>query len=189
MATQRELTPDDFVELPPIQELGEKMRALPNDRMRRFVIALLELGGIDNTRAALLAGYKGNPNGLRVQAHSLAHDPRVLEAIDEEARRRLHSGTIMAVSVLMQVAAGKISAKVNERLKAVDMILNRVGISEKTEHTVKVENVGATDESMLKRIVFLAGQQGLDPAKLLGFTPSLPIVDAEVVETKVNEEW
>lgn len=198
MKEKPDLTPEDFVELPPIHELGEKMRALPNDRMRRFVIALLELGGIDNTRAARLAGYLGNERGLRVQAHALAHDSRILEAIDEEARRRLHSGTIMAVSVLLQIAAGKISAKVSERLKAVDMMLNRVGISEKTEHTVKVENVGTTDEAMLRRIVHLAGQSGMDPIKLLGFNPGLPIVEAEVVEANKlvapvletnGEEW
>lgn len=197
MTQRRELTPEDFVDLPPIQELGEKMRALPTDGQRKFVIALLELGGIDNTRAALLAGYTGTPNALRVTAYRLAHDPDILSAIDEEARRRLHSGTIMAVSVLMQVAAGQISAKVGERLKAVDMLLNRVGISEKTEHTVKVEHVGATDEAMLKRIIHLAGKNGMDPTKLLGFDPGLPIVDAEVVQVndvvpvqvQSAEEW
>lgn len=69
--------------------LGPAMRAL-NARQRAFVDAMYTLGAdADYTTCAKAAGYKAESEGsLRVQAHRLAHSPKVQAAISEEADRR-----------------------------------------------------------------------------------------------------
>lgn len=151
----------------PDARLGPAMREL-NDRQRAFVIALIEMGGINYSRAALAAGYgNGNVESAASQGNRLAHDESILAAIHEEAHRRLRSGAVMAVQTLLEIASSQ-AAEHRDRLKAVEMLLNRTGLHAVTEHNVKVERYDVTDETMIKRIKLLAEKQGLDPVKLLG---------------------
>lgn len=151
----------------PDAKLGPAMRNL-NQRQQAFVVAMIEMGGINYTRAALAAGYgNGNLESAAVQGNRLAHDEMVLAAIHEEAHRRLRSGAIMAVQTLLEIA-GNPQAENKDRLKAVEMMLNRSGLHAVTEHNVKVEHRDITDEGMIKRIKLLAEKQGLDPVQLLG---------------------
>lgn len=163
--------------------LGPAMRALPTDRQRAFVTALLDTGN-NHTRAAKMAGYVGNEETMRVTAHRLFHDDMVQAAIHEEAIRRLSSAKIMAVSGLIEIASN--SPEPKDRLKAIGMILNRVGINEKTEHTVNVNDVSKTDEAMIGRISALADKLGLDKKALLG--EAGVVIDAEftVVESSTD---
>jgi len=165
-------------------KLGDAMlQLLP--RQRKFVVALLETGTTNYTRAAKMAGYGGNSeSGLRVQASRLAHDPRIIRALREEGERRLRASAVMATSVLINIAENGLTAK--DRLKAAEMILNRTGLHALTEHKTTVEHT--TDElGKIERITALARGLGLDPAKLLGqnAAPSLPApkpVDVEFTE-------
>lgn len=170
----------------PDARLGPRMQEL-NVRQRGFVIALLEIGGINFTRAAMAAGYgNGNEESAAVQGNRLAHDDKILAAIHEEAYRRLRSGAVMAVKTLLEIADDT-GAKHGDRLKAVEMLLNRSGLHAVTEHNVKVERYDATDETMIKRIKLLAEKQGLDPVKLLGSTGVT--VDAQFkVVTEVEDD-
>lgn len=153
------------VVVPAEGELGPKMLAL-NERQRAFVTACLDLGTLNNQRAAAMAGYTGNDNTLAVTGHRLAHDLRVQEAMHEEAGRRLHSAKIMAVSQLLTLAEKATQDK--DKLKAISMILNRTGMHETSEHKVVTRDESKTDEAMIERIQKLAGELGLDSAKLLG---------------------
>lgn len=173
----------DLIELQVEGAYGPAMRALPTDNQRRFVIALLELGNMNHTRAAQMAGYTGGDNGLRVTAHRLFHDDAVQAAIHEEATRRLSSAKIMAVSKLLEIADTAPEPK--DRLKAVGMILNRVGMHEKTEHHVTTQDVSKTDEAMVERIKALASRLGLDQRALLG---EAGVVDAEFTEVESSTE-
>ena len=56
------------VQVPPAEDLGPKMLAL-NERQRAFVTACLEIGKLDNTRAAALAGYTGDARTLAAAFH------------------------------------------------------------------------------------------------------------------------
>jgi len=160
------------------------MRALGTDRQRRFVIALLELGDMNHTRAAAMAGYAGTTgNAMRVIAHRLFHDDRVQAAIHEEATRRLASGKIMAVSKLLDIANSAPEPK--DKLKAIGMILNRVGMHEKTEHHVTTMDLSKTDDAMIERIKSLAAKLGLDQRALLG---EAGVVDAEFTEVESSTE-
>lgn len=176
---------DAVVKVPPDGQLGPAMRALPSDQWRAFVVAMLELGTTNATRCVAAAGYNfESDNARRVYAHKLMHDERTLAAIAEESARRLHTGTIMAVSKLLTLAES--AAKDSDKLKAVEMILNRTGLHGQSEHKVTVNDISKTDEAMIERIEQLCGQMQIDPATLIGDyrkkEPALPVVDAEFVE-------
>ena len=64
------------------------------------------------------------------------------------------------------------------------MIMNRIGMSAKTEHNVNVTRKDLTSDEMIKRIGMLAGKLGVDPQKLLGGPP----VDAEFTEVDTELE-
>lgn len=164
-----------LIEIPPDAKLGPAMKAL-NIRQRAYVIAMIETGGLNYKRAAMMAGYgNNNERSAEVAGYRLAHDEDVLAAIHEEADRRLRSGSIMAVQTLLEIAQNP-QAENKDRLKAVEMMLNRAGMHAKTEHHVKVEHKDTTDEAMIAKIKLLAVKQGLDPKQLLG---SAGVVDAE----------
>lgn len=160
------------------------MRQL-NEKQRAFVIALIEMGGINYTRAALAAGYgNGNVKNAEVTGSRLAHDETIIAAIHEEAYRRLRSGAIMAVKTLLEIADDA-GAKDGDRLKAVEMILDRTGLHSVTEHNLKVTRHDVTDEGMIKRITLLAQKQGLDPARLLGSAGVTVDAEFKVVNSDV----
>lgn len=169
------------LELPAEYKLGPAMKAL-NEKQRAFVVALIECGGMNYTRAALAAGYgNGKSECAAVTANRLAHDDTILEAIHEEAHRRLRSGSIMSVQTLLDIA-NDATAENKDRLKAVEMILNRAGMPAMTEHHVHVKHTDNTEVAMIARIKLLAEKQGLDPAKLLGSAGVT--IDAEFKEVK-----
>lgn len=154
-----------LVEVPPEDDLGPKMRAL-NERQRAFVTAHLETGKGDNTLCASMAGYSGSRQTLAVTGHRLAHNLQVLEAMHEEAGRRLASSKVMAVSQLISIAQNSMDDK--NKLTAIKMILNRTGMHELSEHKVTTVDASRTDAEMIKRITQLATGLGLDAKKLLG---------------------
>lgn len=167
-------------------KLGPAMRVL-NPRQRAFVVALLDLGCQTNhTRAAMIAGYEGNGNSLKVTAHRLAHDDRVQAAIIEEARKRLTTGTIAAVSYLVDVITSK-AALDKDRLKAAQMLLDRGGIHAITEHNVKVEHTDNRSEKLAKLVV-LAKAQGVDPRALLGGLSDVIEADYEVIDETTGRD-
>lgn len=189
----RNMTTQPVVPVPVEGSLGPAMNALANDNQRAFVIALLNNGDDNHKRAALDAGYTGTDNALRVTGHRLYHDDGILAAIHEEAVRRLNAGKIMAVSTLLTLARG--AQKDGDKLKAIDMILNRTGMHGMTEHKVTVNDISKTDAAMVERINTLAKELGIpiDLEKMLGRNnPALPkpteVVDAEftVVEVPSN---
>lgn len=172
------------------RNFGPHMRGL-NRRQQLFVVAVLELGSTNWTRAARMAGYTENHDsphgGIRQTAWRLAHDEKVIIALNEEAKRRLQSSAPMAISELVKFAESESPLPEDRKLKlkAIDMILNRTGHHAKTEHKVEVKHE-YTDAQAIERIATLARQVGVDPQKLLGFTkPDIePAIDAEFTEAE-----
>lgn len=165
----------------PTGEIGPKMRKL-SPQQRSFVYAMTACGG-NMTRAALAAGYgagseteKQREKAARVAGSRLASEPKVLEAIKEEAEKRLHSGALIAASTLLEIVGDPLH---KDRLKAASQLLDRAGLIIETKHTVNVTHSGA-DRETVARITDLATKLGLDPKALLGQTG--PIIDAEFEE-------
>src|SRR5262245_10298217 len=107
------------------RSLGPAMLAL-NERQRAFVAAFIELGGKSATMAARCAGYLfASEQSLRVQAHKLAHDPKIIAAIEEEAARRLAGGIALATTALIKIAS---DPKHKDQFRACVELLNRAGM-------------------------------------------------------------
>ena len=142
---------------------------------RNFVLALLDQGDDNHMRAAIAAGSKAStPSSQRVTGWRLAHNPRVIEAMKEEGRRRMDSTTIMAISQLAKIAGNQMH---KGQLRAIEMILDRTGFNAMTEHKVTVEH--KTEPEQIERLKRFAGILGLDSQKLLG---AAGIVDAEFTD-------
>lgn len=163
-----------LIEDPPESELGPAMRAL-DDRRRRFVWALMDQGISEYKRAAMAAGIS-EPNYARTWGQTTAHSPKVQAAILEEARKRLAAASIMGASVLIKIAEDATAAP-RDRLKAVGMLFDRVGMHAKTEQIITERPL--TPEEMLARIKLLSEKYGIDVSSVIA-----PAVDAEFVEVK-----
>lgn len=154
--------PDDAV-------LGPAMLRL-NERQRLFVTGMIAYGGLNNSRAALEAGYpnsENNPSQIRVTAHRLAHDENIQAAIKEEAVRMLNAGALVAVKVVLEIATDPGTEK-KDRLKAAEMIMNRTGLHATSEHKVAVEHSSKSDKEAIANIERMAKALGLDARLLLG---------------------
>lgn len=146
-------------------DLGPAMQALPSDRMRNFVMAMIETGGRDYTKCARLAGYAENIS-IKVTGWRLAHDARIQEAVREEGQRRLGTGIGVATNYLLELIENPV-AGAKDRLRAAEMLFNRVGMPAQTEHKVSVEHT-MSETAILDKITLLAKKHGLDPQALLG---------------------
>ena len=135
-------------------DFGPKMAALP-ERMQLFVLALLQQGDRNFAAPAKAAGYSGKSRYyLRVAGCRLAHDERVQAAIQEEARRQLHSLLPMAnetVASLMESPEVDPAVK----LRAAISIQDRAGLHAVTEQKVTHDYLG-DDPQALREIKLLA---------------------------------
>lgn len=153
-------------------------------KQRRFVDHYLSLGGVNATRAAVLAGYEGGRNGAGVTAHRLLKQPAILQAIRDLAEARLRSGVALAASVLEELA--KTAKNESVRLKAAESLLDRGGLMLQTvsRHEVHVIH-SKTDEELRARVEQLAKELGL-AGRIIEHRPAAaPTVPAiEVVEVE-----
>lgn len=169
------------------EEYGPAMQAL-NERQRKFVLAMLTIPGCSHARAAREAGYSDVKEGAKVRGHYAAHNPRVQEAIREEARRRLDGLSVIAANVMMDAMLDpKVPTK--DKLKAASAVLDRTGFAAVQKFEVhKTDNSG---KAIMDRIRALSEKLGVDTGRLLTARASngtekinMPVVDAEFSEVK-----
>lgn len=163
------------------------MRAL-SEMQRNYVLAQGADPFGNPTRWARKAGFSEASKGaLRVTAHRLAHDVRVQAAVMEFARGTLSAvGPILATSAMLRVAA---NPKHPKHLRAAEMLANRVGLHETTEHVVNVNHSDRTGAAMAERIKQMAGVLGIDPGQLLGVNagPAPMLIEGEVANEKASD--
>jgi len=166
----------------PVSSLGPAMQAL-TAMQRRAVVAFLETGGREYKRAYQLAGYTGNDNTLRVGAHMLFHNPKVLLAIKEEADRRLKAGAVLGASVMVEIASNPLH---KDQFKAASRLLDQAGLGIISESKITHEHT--TDKDVIARIERLAKQLGMDPQKLLGSNATAPAAEKpEAIDAEFTE--
>src|SRR5450759_2350270 len=95
MGTDIEITDIDDESLGPAMKRCTQLQ-------RRFVLAVLMVGGGQHARAAGMAGYSGNANTLAVAGWRVAHTSYVQAAILEEAAKRLGGSAIEAVNTVLE---------------------------------------------------------------------------------------
>ena len=149
-------------------DFGPKMQAL-NERERKFcwayVTAMMAFGGDASAAdAAREAGYSDASGAAKVRANELLHRERVQEALDELAQREMRGLALPALLALKRVME---DPQHRDHVRAILAVLNRVGMSERTEaHVTVTHQVDAKDvETLVRR---LAQESGIDPRKLLG---------------------
>jgi hypothetical protein len=131
----------------PEDELGPAMRRCSAIE-RRFVIACVTIGSGNWSRAAAMAGYKANANNLKVQGFRVSQKQTVREAILEMAAAHLASHATTAAATVLDIMEDPKTDK-KTRLRAAEMIMDRVGMHSKTEHKVQVEHELGNRASMI----------------------------------------
>jgi len=167
------LTFFEDVEFPP-EAQGPKMRALWDDRVRKFAW-IMGCGGKRPVDAARLAGY-GDPgthsSSIRVRSHALMQRPEVLDAIEEVGTKVLRGLGPLAIRAARKILH---DPRHPEHRKVIEMVMDRTGHGVRSEHKVTVEHV---DDGRLRELVArIAVEIGVDAVKLLG----RPVIEGEVV--------
>jgi phage terminase small subunit len=151
-----------------------------NDRQRCFVVALFDDDAPREghglwSYAAAQAGYSAsNPAVLKSQGWRVAHDPKVIAAINEYAKLHVRTLSPEAIKALKGVLK---DSRHRDHLRAITTILDRTDPIE-NKLAVAVEQTwkpsAEVTEKVLRRIDELAAKFGLLPA--------LKVIDAEAVE-------
>lgn len=164
----------------PAEAMGPKMAALGEIRRRRF--AWLVACGTVPTQAARDAGY-GDPGkhsaAVRVRAHALMHDQKVLDAILEAGRKVLQGMAPVAFAAAKAILDDKTHPA---HARMIETVMDRTGFAAKTEHKMVVEHTVDTAEleTLARR---LAAENGIDVRRLLGG----PVIEGEVVDAVPHE--
>lgn len=153
-------------------DFGPKMKALPNDRWRRFVQHLVISGGKSKILCARDAGFTGSDDALHNTAWRLSTDKRIQEAIIEVTRGDLNLFVPAAVRRLKQAVDDP--QNTNGEKAAVE-ILNRTGLHA-TQEVNHVHSLSG-DTERLTRLAALAKGTGLDLGALLGGRLSGKVID------------
>lgn len=172
-------TGPSIVEDPEIDSLGPAMRAL-NASQRRFAIAAAQYPLAKDWQIAKAAGYSDKSHGaLRVAAHRLFHDEKVLAAIKECADKDIRGTAIMGVAIAKKIA--RMDGH-RDQLKAALALIGLAGFT--VDQNINI-NQNVTDNSgkaLMERIRALAQKHGLDENRLLGVRAPDKVVDAEFSE-------
>jgi phage terminase small subunit len=158
-------------------DLGPRMLAL-SERQRRFVLELVADPLLSRSEAARLAGYSDVAEGAKVTAHRLMHDQRIIDALHEQAGKRLWSISMKAAYKVEQMLDSEDDKVV---LKAAVAVLDRVGFGAQQNININQTVRDESGKAILARIEALADRLGLPVQQLLG-KPSAPVVEAEFTE-------
>lgn len=175
-----------MVQLPAIDAFGPEMRKC-TDPQKKFVLAMLDLGGQPGcfSEAYERAGYSAtSKQSVRVNASRLAHNPKIINAMAEESRKRLDGSAMVAVSTLVKICADA-EEKTGNKLKAALAIMDRTGLHAMSEHKVTVDD-HRTEAELVAAITAMAQRQGLDPRLLLG--DKVQVIDTTCEEVPSNKE-
>lgn len=160
---------------PPPEEYGPAMQAI-NDRQQRFAIAFWQTD--NSSDAARLAGYEDNGTGaLKVTAHRLSHNPKIIAAVKELAEAHLSvDGVKLGARVIMEIAVNPQHPK---QFDAAKLLLGIGGISAAVEHKhdIKIE---VSDREKVERLLALADVLGMTREQVLGFVDLDPAEYQEV---------
>ena len=159
-------------------QLGPAMQQLTAGQRRFVESAFIIVGG--PTAWARAAGYRDSgKSGIRVQAHRLRNNPKVIAAMREEAEVRLKiDGVPRAIAGLLEMVENKDH---KQRHWAIGAILSRAGLHEvvETKTTVEVEMTVSEQFAELVRL-------GRKPEEILA---NLPVDEREKVLTLVRGEY
>jgi hypothetical protein len=188
-------------------QLGPAMRALPNDRWRDFVRALVTQAGHGAlTNAARAAGFGKNSKGATLAkfAHNLSRDDRTIAAIAEESRKIVRVGHPEAANALLDLIRNPAhkdhGRAVTALLDRVDPIVSRHDI-EVTHKIVDPDHEALEELRALRqlgtpreKLIELFGHNGLgrietlDAADTARRAAEAKVIDGEFVDMTPREQ-
>lgn len=157
-------------------EFGPKMRVL-TEKQRAFVMAHVEFPLLSAAEHARMAGYSDAGEACKVAACRMLQDKKIVEAIQEQAGKKL-----WAISLK---AAGRVEQMIDcddpaIALKAALSVLDRVGHAPQQNININQHVTDNSGKALMERIQALAVKHGLDPQKLL----TKPVIEGEFSEVK-----
>jgi len=161
-------------------EFGPKMRAL-TEKQRAFVMVLVEFPGMSGAEAARMAGYSDASEAAKVTASRLRSDQRIIEAIQEQAGKKLWAISLKAAGRIEQLIDSEDDAVA---LKAAAAVLDRTGLAAQQNINIHQTVSDQSGKAIMERIRALAQKHGLDERKLLGRPAPAPVVEGEFSEVK-----
>lgn len=147
----------------PEGKYGPKFEKLGSDRQRAFVLCYLQQGDRNAAAAYRSAGYQCADEYAKQEAYRLLQDPKIQEAIQEQASRSLYALAPMALKVLGDIIENP-QEKGGDRLKGALGVLDRAGLHAKTETVTTLQ----TDTETLELIRQLAKANNIPLENLLG---------------------
>lgn len=160
---------------PEISGLGPAMTAL-NPAQRRFALAAVMYPLAKDWQIAKAAGYSDRSHGaLRVTAHRLFHDEKVLSAIRECADKEARSGVMLGIATIKKLARADGH---RDQFKAALTLAGLSGLSVAQNINVNQTVTDNSGKAVMERIERAAAVLGISPAALLGLAP-LKVVNAD----------
>ena len=159
-------------------ELGPKMLVL-SEKQRRFVLELVADPLMSRAEAARLAGYSDSSEAAKVTAHRLMHDQRIIEAMHEQAGRRLWAISMKAAHRVEQMLDSE-DEKI--ALKAAVAVLDRTGFGAQQNININQTVRDESSKAILRRIEMLADRLGVPVTGLLGSKRNPSVVEGEFSE-------
>lgn len=152
---------------PDEESLGPAMRAL-NASQRRFAIAAVLYPLAKDFQIARAAGYADFSHGsLRVTAHRLFHDEKVLAAIKELADKEIRGSALLGIATMKKIARHDGH---KDQLKAASGLVGLAGFTVEQKISVNQTLTDNTDKGIEDRIRLAAqklAKLGHDPMRLL----------------------
>lgn len=172
-------------------EFGPAMSAL-TDLQRQFVIEYCDHPELSLHALAQRAGYAAGAPGstqLRVVGSNNMHNEKVLEAINEEASKRLRSGGLVGVTGLMKMALNETH---KDHFRACQALADRTGFHAMSEHKVTVDDKRPqTKQELIDAVRKVAAEAGLTAAeaeKLISAGTAPVEVKFTEIEPEINVE-
>lgn len=156
---------------------GPAMRDL-NEQQRKFVEMAMLHPLAKDWQIAKAAGYSHRSHGaLRVTAHRLFHNPKVLAAIKELTDGEIRGSGLLALAAMKTIAR---TMNHKDQLKAAVTLAGLAGHTVEQRINVNQTITDTSAKSILEEIRQLAAMTGVPLDRLLG----KPVIEAEFSEVK-----
>lgn len=151
-----------------------------NAAQRRFALAAVMYPLAKDWQIAKAAGYSDRSHGaLRVTAHRLFHDEKVLAAIRECADKEVRSSGMLAVATMKKIVRNDGH---RDQFKAASWLAGLNGFAPAQNININQKITDQSGKAILSEIKRLSERLGVPLPQLLGHAASTPVIDGEFVE-------
>lgn len=175
--------PISLMVAPSKEDCGPAMAAC-SELQRKFIVALVELGADNYTRAALMTGHFSTEASAQAWSSRMMHSQKVLSGLREHTELAIKGDVHLARRALMEIAKDPLH---KDRLKAAVELFNRNGMIVETVQRHIVQDDRETKE-IIRSAIEYAKQAGVDPKALLGNSfNEKDFIDAEFTEVSPKQ--